>query len=374
MVGGALLPLLTEYVGSTAGVRMAFAVPAVSLLYLVYYGIDGYKVRQYTVTRGMTDAAIGVDIGAATTNIGIVDRKGKMIAEDILYTDEYKTANALVKSIHEKIEDLLQRTKQAVTIKGVGIGAPNGNIFKGTLDNPINLHFDGEIPLVHLFQKHIQLPVIVTNDANAAALGEMTYGAAKEMKNFVSVTLGNYLGSGLVVNGDVVYGKDGHAGELGHINVEQDGRLCTCGRRGCLQTYVSASGLIRTVQTILGDTIEKSQLRDVKPGDLTGKMIYTAANQGDNVAMQAFAKTGEVLGRKLADVVAHTSPEAIFLTGGMAKAGEILLEPTREALKANILSVYDSEIPIMRSELGGNATILGAAALIWDEIDQQIES
>ncbi len=374
MVGGALLPLLTETVSTSAGVRMAFFVPAGALLYLTYFGIDGYKVRQYTISRGITDTAIGVDIGAATTNIGIVDRKGNVIGEDVLYTEEYKTADLLVKAIHDKIENLLQRTKQAVNVKGIGIGAPNGNIFNGTLDNPINLQYEGEIPLVHLFQKHIKLPVVLTNDANAAALGEMTYGAAHEMKDFVTITLGNYLGSGLVVNGKVVYGKDGHAGELGHVNVQPEGRLCTCGRRGCLQTYVSAHGLIRTVQTILGDTIEKSQLRDVKPDDLTGKMIYAAANQGDKVAIQAFTETGKILGRKLADVVAHTSPEAIFLTGGMAKAGEILMEPAREELRANILSIYDSEIPVVSSELNGNATVLGAAALIWETIDQQIEA
>jgi len=228
--------------------------------------------------------------------------------------------------------------------------------------------------LVELFKSHFLLPVVLTNDANAAAIGEMVFGGAKKMKDFIVITLGTGLGSGIVVNGRLVYGHDGFAGEIGHTNVFPGGRQCGCGRRGCLETYVSATGIKRTVFDLLANSLEDSVLRTINFNDLTAEMIAKAAKEGDQIAKKAFDYTASILGQKLADSVAHTSPEAIFLFGGLSKSGDLLLVPTRKYLEENLLAVYRGKIKVLLSEMKEvNAAVLGASALIWDELDKQIK-
>ena len=262
------------------------------------------------------------------------------------------------------------RVGKEVEILGYGIGAPMGNINKGTIEYPADLPWKGIIPLAEIFSRHTSLPVLVTNDANAAAVGEMIYGGAKGMKNFVVITLGTGLGSGFVVDGKLVYGHDGFAGEIGHtvIRPGQSNRDCGCGRKGCLETYVSATGLKRTVLKILADRLEKSELRSYSFDELDSRKIYEAALRGDPIALEAFEHTGAMLGFKLADVVAHTNPEAIFLFGGLALAKELIFEPAREHMEKNLLHIYRDKVKLLPSELSTqNAAVLGASSLIWSD-------
>jgi glucokinase len=316
----------------------------------------------------MNEVVVGIDIGGTNTKYGIIDKKGNCLFENSISTTFCEGADEFVKEFSKTLKADLDKYKD-VTLKGIGIGAPNGNYYKGTIDFAPNLKWKGVIPLVDLFKQYFDVPVYLTNDANAAALGEMIFGGAKGMNDFIEITLGTGLGSGIVSNGNLVYGHDGFAGEIGHTIVRHNGRQCGCGRRGCLETYVSATGIKRTVYKLLADSIEPSNLRSVSFNDLSADMITKAAKAGDKIAIEAFEYTGNLLGQKLADSVAHTSPEAIFLFVGLAKAGDFILTPTRKYLEENLLSIYKNKVKVLLSGMGEvNAAVMGAAALAWKEI------
>lgn len=311
---------------------------------------------------------VGIDIGGTNTVFGFVNRQGQILAQDTINTFHYDEPEVFVAALYEKIMITLQKAGKELEILGFGIGAPMGNINKGTIEYPADLPWKGVIPLAELFNRHTHLPVIVTNDANAAAVGEMIYGGAKGMKNFVVITLGTGLGSGFVIDGKLVYGHTGFAGEIGHTSIRpgQSNRDCGCGRKGCLETYVSATGLKRTVLKILADKLDPSELRKYSFEELDAKKIYDAACNGDALALRAFEHTGEMLGFKLADVVAHTNPEAIFLFGGLALAKDLIFEPAKKYMEQNLLHIYRDKVKLLPSALSTqNAAVLGASSLVW---------
>lgn len=312
--------------------------------------------------------AAGIDIGGTNTVFGLADREGEILSHGLIRTGEYDSIEDFVGTLYNKIKDAQGKTGDATELVGYGIGAPMGNINKGIMEHPSNLPWKGILPLAGLFAGHTTLPVTVTNDANAAAMGEMIYGGAKGMKNFVVITLGSGLGSGFVIDGRLVYGNSGFAGELGHTAVRQDssGRICGCGRKGCLETYVSGPGISRTVLKIMADSTTDSPLREMSINDLNSKIIYEAACNKDPVALQAFEYTGKILGSKLADLVALTDPEAIFLFGGLAEAGDLIFVPARKNMEENMLSIYRGRVKLLPSQLSThNAALLGAASLVW---------
>lgn len=315
----------------------------------------------------MKDIIIGIDIGGTNTVFGFIDSMGKSWGEGSIPTQTQERFEDYLKDLYVAINHTLRTSEEDLRIIGVGIGAPNGNYRTGTIDNAANLRWKGNLDLAKLVGEELKVPVKVTNDANAAALGERIFGGAKDMSDFMVITLGTGLGSGIVVNGDLLYGHDGFAGEVGHIIVRPGGRECGCGRRGCLETYVSATGVKRTAYKMLAKHLGESSLRDVPFNGLTAKMVADAANKGDLLAMEIFAYTGKMLGEALANVASVTSPKAIFFFGGLAKAGELLFEPVREAMEKNILFLYKDKISLQASELGDDAAILGAAALIWND-------
>lgn len=320
----------------------------------------------------MTEVVIGIDIGGTFTKFGIVDHNGYCLKENFTNTDKYTEFEVYLDHLHTEIEELISSINEEIVIKGVGIGAPNSNYYKGTIEHATNLNWKGIIPFVDRFKEYFpNLPVVLTNDANAAAIGEMIYGGAKDMKDFIVITLGTGLGSGIVVDGNIVYGHDGFAGELGHMNIKHRGRNCNCGKRGCLETYVSATGIKRTIFKLLAERVDSSELRDISFNDLTAKMISEAAKKGDPIAKEAFEITGRILGVKLADAVACTSPEAIFIFGGLAKAGDLIFSPTIKYMEENLLTVYRGKIKVLPSQMeGANAAVLGASALAWKELSK----
>lgn len=301
--------------------------------------------------------AAGIDIGGTNTVFGLVDEEGKLLKRDSVPTKSFTEAIELVDFVSDKLHKLLSPEQE---LMGIGVGAPNGNFYKGTIEFAPNLKWKGVVPLAELFEKRNNCKVIITNDANAAAMGELLFGAAKGMKNFLFITLGTGLGSGIVVNGEVVYGHDGFAGELGHVIMLQDGRACGCGRKGCLETYCSASGIVTTYRSFFSDN------SSVKTDSINAQLIFEKAMQGEKEALQSFEYTAEILGWALANSVAYTSPEAIFLFGGLALAGDVLFEPVRQSFEKNLMTVYQNKIKILPSALSENsAAILGAASLIW---------
>ena len=322
----------------------------------------------------MKDAVVGIDIGGTFTKFGVADRIGNVLVEGSVPTDQTDDINVYLSGLFAAVDKAVGELGDSVVIKGIGIGAPNGNYKKGSIEFAPNLKWaHGKVvPLVELLQKHYPMPVAVTNDANAAAIGEMIYGGAKGVSDFVLITLGTGLGSGIVVNGELVYGHDGFAGEVGHVRVKDNGRLCGCGRRGCLETYVSAPGIKRTVFELLAEYNGNSELSQFSFDQLTSEMIFQAAKRGDKVALEAFKLTGETLGVKLADTVAHTAPEKIFIFGGLAKSGDYILKPTRESFEKSLLKIWQGKISIELSSLSeGNVAVLGASALIWQELNKQ---
>ena len=322
----------------------------------------------------MKDTVVGIDIGGTFTKFGIIDRVGNVLSEGSVPTDQTDNVNVYLAGLTGAVDKAVGELGNSVSIKGIGIGAPNGNYKNGSIEFAPNLRWaNGRVVhLVSLLQQHYSMPVAVTNDANAAAIGEMIYGAAKNVKDFILITLGTGLGSGVVVNGELVYGHDGFAGEIGHVRVKDNGRLCGCGRRGCLETYASAPGIKRTVFELLAEYNGNSELTQYSFDQLTSEMIYQAATRGDKIALDAFQFTGELLGIKLADAVAHTAPEKIYLFGGLAKSGEYILKPTRESFEKNLLKIWQGKIAIELSQLAeGNVAILGASALIWQELNKQ---
>ena len=312
----------------------------------------------------MNTYSIGIDIGGTNTDIGLVRDDGRCMAKKNLPTNKYYNASVYVSDICDKIKDLIGEN-EVTAIDGIGIAAPAGNFYTGCIENATNLNFKGVIDLAAMFHDHLDVPVVVSNDANAAAYGELVYGGAKGMKHFVMFTLGTGVGSGIVVDGKLVHGKTGGAGELGHAILIPEGRPCGCGRNGCLETYTSATGIRRTALEMMEANPDyDGALRKVDPKELTSKTVGDAAKYGDPLAIKVFEKTGYWLGIALANAVAFSGPEAIFLMGGPVKAGEVLLKPTRESFKKHLCFVYDGSVDIRVSELPDNdAAILGAAAL-----------
>ena len=322
----------------------------------------------------MKDAVVGIDIGGTFTKYGIIDRVGNVLKEGSVPTDQTDDANVYLAGLNSAIDQSIAELGDSVSIKGIGIGAPNGNYKSGCVEYAVNLKWaNGKaVNLVALLNEHFNVPVAVTNDANAAAIGEMIYGGAKGIKDFILITLGTGLGSGIVANGELVYGNDGFAGEVGHVIVKENGRICGCGRQGCLETYVSAPGIKRTVFELLAEYNGNSELTKYNFDQLTSEMIYYAATRGDKIALEAFRITGEILGKNLADSVVYTSPEKIFLFGGLAKSGDFILKPTRESFEKNLLMIYQGKIPIELSSLSeGNVAIMGSSALIWQEVNKK---
>jgi glucokinase len=320
----------------------------------------------------MKDVAIGIDIGGTFTKFGIVDKDGVCLKDNFISTDKYLDFNEYLEHLQKEIKDLIHSFNNQVNVISIGIGAPNGNYYKGTIEHATNLNWKGIIPLASKFGRYFpNLPIILTNDANAAAIGEMIYGGAKNMKDFIVITLGTGLGSGIVSNGKLVYGHDGFAGELGHLSVKPNGRECGCGKKGCLETYASATGIKRTVFKLLAERNNKSELRNISFNDLTSKIIFEHAKKGDKIALEAFEITGRILGVKLADAVACTSPEAIFIFGGLAKAGELIFEPTKQYMEENLFPTFRGKVKLLPSLLQEtNAAVLGASALAWKELEK----
>ncbi|MBP9018641.1 MAG: ROK family protein [Rikenellaceae bacterium] len=312
---------------------------------------------------------VGVDIGGQTTKTGIVDARGNVLAQNIIRTDKYTDVTPFIDELCESVISLAKSIGGIQQIRGIGIGAPNGNYYTGTIENAVNIIWGGSnsIPFARMVTDKIGIPVALTNDANAAAVGEMTYGAAKGMKDFIMITLGTGVGSGIVINGEVVYGHDGFAGELGHTtSVRYNGRLCNCGRTGCLETYASAIGVARTAREWLEMSKEPSLLRELTE-PITSKDVSEAASNGDELAIRVFAYTGQKLGEAFADFVAFSAPEAIILFGGLAKAGDLLLKPIEKHMNANLLPLWKNKVKIIFSQLKeSDAAILGASALGWE--------
>ena len=312
--------------------------------------------------------ALGIDIGGTNTAFGFVDKDGKCVIESSIPTCSNEPATMLFNRLHQEVEKNYTAISGEYKLIGIGIGAPNANYFKGTVEQPPNLNW-GVVNILEILKEYYDLPSAITNDANAAAIGEMQFGAAKSMRDFVVITLGTGLGSGIVVNGKLVYGADSFAGEIGHTIVDPSGRECGCGRKGCLEAYASATGLRRTVCELIATTNTPSKLRDISFNQITSKEICAAANNGDKIALEAFDYTAKVLGLKLADTVAHLSPEAIILFGGLALAGDLIFAPTKRYMEEFLLPIFRNKVKIIPSALpGGNTAVIGAAALIWNEL------
>ncbi|MBP8776750.1 MAG: ROK family protein [Bacteroidaceae bacterium] len=311
---------------------------------------------------------LGMDIGGTNSIFGVVDAHGTVLSKDAVKTKDYPKIEDYIEAIATRITPLIEAAGGIQKFRGFGIGAPNGNFYHGTIEYAPNLPWKGVIiPLAKFFADRLGIPVALTNDANAAAIGEMTYGAAKGMKDFIMITLGTGVGSGIVINGQLVYGHNGFAGELGHITAERNGRLCGCGKHGCLETYCSATGVARTACEILHNTTTESLLRKLKPEEISSKEVFDAAMQGDVVALQIFEETGTILGRALADFIAFSCPEAIILFGGLTKAGDLLMRPIEKAMEENVLPIFKGKTKLLTSAMpDADAAVLGASALAWE--------
>jgi glucokinase len=318
----------------------------------------------------MRELTIGIDIGGTNTKYGIVDRSGQVVYQGSIKTSKYEDFRDYFNGLSQALRDAIAQVKGDHKILGIGVGAANGNYYKGTIERATNLPWKGIIPLADMLKEEFNIPAIITNDANAAAVGEMVYGSAKGMKDFIVITLGTGLGSGFVANGQLLNGKHGIAGEVGHTSVNPAGRYCNCGKRGCLETYVSATGIRRTVYKLLADHLEDSELRGISFDNLNTKMITDAAVRGDIVALAAFEYTGRILGMKLAETAVHTDPEAIFLFGGLSLAGDLIFKPTIRHMEANLMPLFRGKIKVLPSGLQNQAApILGASSLVWNFLD-----
>jgi glucokinase len=319
-------------------------------------------------TSALEALAIGIDIGGTGTKFGIVDRVGNVLFSSEISTRKHTDVNDFIDELHTELSKLIDNVGGTGRIKGIGVGAPNGNFYTGTIEYAPNLPWKGIIPLARMMEDKFKIPVVLTNDANAAAIGEMMYGAAQGMKDFIMITLGTGVGSGIVANGKLVYGHDGFAGELGHTTIIPNGRLHEgTGKRGSLESYASATGVRLTTLEILEKSTEPSSLRSVPSDQIDSKKVYEAAIAGDAVAKQIFESTGTILGAALANFVMFSSPEAIILFGGLTKAGDLILKPTRESMEANLIQIFQNKVKILVSHLKeSDAAILGASALAWD--------
>lgn len=311
---------------------------------------------------------VGVDIGGTGTKFGIVDNVGNVLFAGEILTKKHEQVHTFIDELHHELSVLIEKVGGVGRIKGIGVGAPNGNIYTGNIEYAPNLPWKGIIPLARMLQDKFKIPVRLTNDANAAAVGEMMYGAAQGMKDFIMITLGTGVGSGIVSNGQLIYGHDGFAGELGHTTIIPDGRLHPgTGKKGSLESYASATGVAQSAIEILENTDRPSILRDIPKETLNSKAVFEAATKGDEVAKEVFAFTGKILGMALANFVMFSSPEAIILFGGLTKAGDLILKPTREHLEANVIEIFQNKVKILVSHLKeSDAAILGASALMWE--------
>ncbi len=314
---------------------------------------------------------VGIDIGGTNTVFGIVDARGSVIASGSIKTAKHSEITDYIDELYVELTRLIQANNAEGKIHGIGIGAPNANYFTGTIEDGVNLPWPTPIPLADIVSDKFGIPVAITNDANAAAIGEMTYGVARGLKDFIMITLGTGVGSGIVINGQIVYGNDGFAGELGHVIVKRNnGRACGCGRTGCLEAYASATGVARTAREYLEIRTEPSLLRNIQLESITSKDVYDAAVAGDKLAKEIFEFTGNILGEAFADFITFSSPEAIILFGGLAKSGDLLLKPIKNSLDKNVLSIFKGKTKILLSELKeSDAAVLGASALGWEAKD-----
>jgi glucokinase len=319
-------------------------------------------------TSALEALAIGIDIGGTGTKFGIVDRVGNVLFSSEISTRKHSNVNDFIDDLHNELSKLIDNVGGIGRIKGIGVGAPNGNYYTGTIEYAPNLPWKGIIPLARMMEDKFKIPVVLTNDANAAAIGEMMYGAAQGMKDFIMITLGTGVGSGIVANGKLIYGHDGFAGELGHTTIIPNGRLHEgTGKRGSLESYASATGVRLTTLEILEKSSEPSSLRSIPSDQIDSKKVYEAAIAGDTVAKEIFESTGTILGAALANFVMFSSPEAIILFGGLTKAGDLILKPTRESMEANLIQIFQNKVKILVSHLKeSDAAILGASALAWD--------
>jgi len=326
------------------------------------------KAKATAQSVSMEPLAVGIDIGGTGTKFGIVDRNGNVLFSSQISTKKHKLIDTFIDDLHAHLSELIEKAGGPGRIRGLGVGAPNGNYYTGTIEYAPNLPWKGIVPLAKLIQDKFQLPTVLTNDANAAAIGEMMYGAAQGMKDFIMITLGTGVGSGIVANGHLILGHDGFAGELGHTIIIPDGRLHEgTGKYGSLESYASATGVMLTAIETLNKTKKKSLLRSIPREELDSKKVYEAAIKGDPVAKEIFAFTGKILGLALANFVMFSSPEAIVLFGGLTKAGDLILNPTREHMEANLIQVFQNKVKILISHLKeSDAAILGASALVWE--------
>lgn len=312
--------------------------------------------------------AIGIDIGGTGTKYGIVDRLGNLLFSSEMSSRNHKEVEGFIDELHSNVVPLIEQAGGIGRMKGIGMGAPNGNYYTGTVEYAPNLPWKGIIPLAKMVESKFKLPVVLTNDANAAAIGEMMYGAAQGMKDFIMITLGTGVGSGIVANGKLIYGHDGFAGELGHTIIIPDGRMHQgTGKKGSLESYASATGVRLTTLELLDNSDTPSLLRNESRETLDSKKVYEAAIQGDQLAKEIFEYTGKILGMALANFVMFSSPEAIILFGGLTKAGDLILKPTREHMEANLIQIFQNKVKILVSHLKeSDAAILGASALVWE--------
>lgn len=312
---------------------------------------------------------VGIDIGGTNTVFGVVDARGTILYSGAIKTGKYADVNDYINELAKGLDLVIEQAGGKENIKGIGVGAPNGNYFNGCIEFAPNLPWKGKIPLAQLISDKLGgIPVSLTNDANAAAIGEMTYGVARGMKDFIVITLGTGVGSGIVIGGNLVYGHDGFAGELGHVIVRRNnGRLCGCGRHGCLEAYASATGVARTAREYLEIRKDESVLRELDPDEITSKDVFDAAMKNDKIALEIFEATGTMLGEAFADFVAFSSPEAIILFGGLAKSGDLIMDPVKRSMEKNILKVFEGKTKLLFSQLKeSDAAVLGASALGWE--------
>ena len=311
---------------------------------------------------------IGIDMGGTNTAFGLVDARGTVLASSSIKTAKHADINDYIAELHEAIMRLVEENNAVDKINGIGIGAPNACYYTGVIADGVNLPWPTPLPLADLITEKFGTPCVITNDANAAAIGEMTYGVARGMKDFIMITLGTGVGSGIVINGQVVYGHDGFAGELGHVIMKRtNGRMCGCGRSGCLEAYCSATGVARTAREFLEIRTEDSLLRNIPIDEITSKDVYDCAVQDDKLAKEIFEYTGTILGEALADFCTFSSPEAFVLFGGLTKSGELIMKPVREAYEKNVMTCFKGKAKIVLSEMKeSDAAVLGASALGWE--------
>lgn len=321
-----------------------------------------------SVATSLQPLAIGIDIGGTGTKFGIVDRHGNLLFSDEISTRNHLKVEDFIDELHAKISPMIEEAGGIGRMAGIGMGAPNGNFYTGTIEYAPNLPWRGVIPLAKMAEQKFQLPVVLTNDANAAAIGEMMYGAAKGMRDFIMITLGTGVGSGIVANGKLIYGHDGFAGELGHTIIIPNGRYHEgTGKYGSLESYASATGVTLTAKEVLENSTAESLLRQIPTEELNSKKVYDAAMKGDKLAKEIFDFTGKILGMALANFVMFSSPEAIILFGGLTKAGDLILKPTRQHMEDNLIQVFQNKVKILVSHLKeSDAAILGASALVWE--------